>query len=196
MRGKLSGLALAIPERDWRDVKDIAGDQLSEIAYVPFRHDGNRTAYRLIVRRRILDLGPLMADSGPHYSYRFFITNRAGDAGLLEKEMRRHAEVEDPIRELKYGMGLNHFPSGRFCANAAWLWIGTQAHNLLKWLRQIGSPNQGAVTTATMRRKLIGLPGRITSSGRLNILHLARGWPWREAIAGNVNALGGRVLPA
>ena len=34
---------------------------------------------------------------------------------------RRHAEIENAIRDLKYGVGLNHMPSGRFAANGACL---------------------------------------------------------------------------
>ena len=29
--------------------------------------------------------------------------------------------IENAIRDLKYGVGLNHLPSGRFAANGAWL---------------------------------------------------------------------------
>ena len=32
----------------------------------------------------------------------------------LEADHRRHAEIENAIRDLKYGVGLNHMPSGRF----------------------------------------------------------------------------------
>ena len=49
-----------------------------------------------------------------------------------------HAEVEGAIRDLEYGVGLNHFPSGHFGANAAWLWIQAMAYNICRWLRQIG----------------------------------------------------------
>ena len=55
------------------------------------------------------------------YSYHGFITDRDGDTLELEADHRRHAEVENAIRDLKYGVGLNHLPSGRFAANAAWL---------------------------------------------------------------------------
>lgn len=37
--------------------------------------------------------------------------------GLMEAR-RGHAEVENTIRDLKYGGGLNHVPSGRFAATA------------------------------------------------------------------------------
>ena len=39
----------------------------------------------------------------------------------LEADHRRHAEIENAIRDLKYGVGLNHLPSGCFAANGAWL---------------------------------------------------------------------------
>ena len=41
----------------------------------------------------------------------------------LEADHRRHAEIENAIRDLKYGMALNHLPSGKFGANWAWLAI-------------------------------------------------------------------------
>ena len=56
-----------------------------------------------------------------YQSYHAFITDRDGDTLELEADHRRHAEIENAIRDLKYGVGLNHLPSGRFPANAAWL---------------------------------------------------------------------------
>ena len=41
------------------------------------------------------------------------------------------AEIENAIRDLKYGVGLNHLPSGRFAANGAWLAVQVMAHNLV-----------------------------------------------------------------
>ena len=38
-----------------------------------------------------------------------------------EADHRRHAEIENAIRDLKYGVVLNHLPSGRFAANGTWL---------------------------------------------------------------------------
>ena len=39
---------------------------------------------------------------------------------------------------LKHGVGLNHLPSGRFAANAAWLAVQVMAHNLARWTARIG----------------------------------------------------------
>ena len=38
--------------------------------------------------------------------------------------------IENAIRDLKYGVGLNHLASGRFAANGAWLAVQVLAHNL------------------------------------------------------------------
>ena len=41
--------------------------------------------------------------------------------------------MENAIRDLKYGVGLNHLPSVRFAANGAWLAVQVMAHNLARW---------------------------------------------------------------
>ena len=92
------------------------------------------------------------------YSYHGFITDRDGDTLELEADHRRHAEVENAIRDLKYGVGLNHLPSGRFAANAAWLAVQVLAHNLARWAARIGLGEQ-LVTTKTLQATLL-LPGR------------------------------------
>jgi hypothetical protein len=109
-------------------------------------------------------------------------TNREGDMIELEADHRRHAVVEDVIRDLNYGVGLNHLASGRFCANAAWMTLNVIAHNLGRWVNQIGiSAAAVPITTNTIRTRLLSLPGRITTSGGRNTLHLPRGCPWEES---------------
>lgn len=75
---------------------------------------------------------------------------------------------------------LQHCPSGKFNANAAWLVAATLAHNLLlRWVAAIGlGVRQELVVAKTLRRTLLGLPGRITRSARRLLLHLPAGWPW------------------
>ena len=90
------------------------------------------------------------------YAYHPFITDRAGDRLALEADHRRHAEIENAIRDLKYGMGLNHLPSGKFAANAAWLAVQVIAHNLARWTARIGL-GAGIVTAKTLRRRLFAL---------------------------------------
>ena len=92
---------------------------------------------RLIVRRVRPTPGSQLALFA-EFSYHAFITDRDGDTLELEADHRRHAEIENTIRDLKYGVGLNHLPSGRFGANAAWLALNVIAHNLARWTSRIG----------------------------------------------------------
>ena len=85
--------------------------------------------------------------------------------------------VENAIRDLKYGVGLNHLPSGRFAANAAWLAVQVMAHNLARWTSRIGLEER-ASTTKTLRRRFFSLAGRLTRSARRLTLHLPQRWPW------------------
>jgi hypothetical protein len=86
---------------------------------------------RLIVRRVRLTPGSQLA-LFCDYDYYGFVTDRDGDTLWLEADHRCHAEVENVIRDLKYGVGLSHLPSGRFAANAAWLTLNVIAHNLAR----------------------------------------------------------------
>ena len=121
----------AIPEADWTPIPYWlpGGADVAETTYTPFRHTGDATAVRLIVRRVKPTPGSQLALFAT-YSYHAFITDRAGEMMELEADHRRHAEIENAIRDLKYGVGLNHLPSGRFAANAAWLAVQVIAHNL------------------------------------------------------------------
>ena len=106
-------------------------------------------------------------------------TDREGDTLDLEADHRRHAEIQNAIRDLKYGVGLNHLPSGRFPANAAWLAVRVIAHNLAHWTTRIGL-GEPVGTTTTLRRRFFSLAGRITRKARRITLHLLQGWPWQN----------------
>jgi hypothetical protein len=154
------------------------GADVAEIAYRPFspRHK----EVRLIVRRTKPTPGTQLALLTT-YDYHAFVTDRAGDTIELEADHRRHAVCEDTIRDLKHGVGLNHLPSGRFAANAAWMVFNLIAHNLGRWTERIGLGREAApMTTKTLRTRLLALPGRITTSARKQTLHLPTRWPWKD----------------
>ena len=124
----------AIPEEDWTPIPYWlpGGADVAETTYTPFQHKEDASAVRLIVRRVKPTPGSQLA-LFVNYSYHAFISDRAGELLELEADQRRHAEIENAIRDLKYGVGLNHLPSGRFAANAAWLAVQVIAHNLARW---------------------------------------------------------------
>ena len=185
----LRKLIEAIPEADWTSIPywmDGAAD-VAETTYTHFQAEADAAPVRLIVRRVKPTPGsqlPLFAT----YSYHGFITDRDGETIELEADHRRHAEVENAIRDLKCGVGLNHLPSGRFAANAAWLAVQAIAHNLARWTSRIGLGDQ-VVTTKTLRRRFFSLAGRLTRSARRLTLHLPRRWPWEAQFTGALTRL-------
>ena len=195
-RASLRNLIEAIPEADWTPIPywmDGAA-AVAETAYTPFGSKPDAAPVRLIVRRVKPTPGSQLALFAT-YSYHGFITDRDEDTLELEAGHRRHAEVENAIRVLKYGVGLNHLPSGRFAANAAWLAVQALAHNLARWAARIGL-GERTVTTKTLRRRFFSLAGRLTRSARRLTLHLPRGWPWAEQATLALARLRAIPLPA
>ena len=128
----LQKIIAAIPEEDWVPIPYfMEGAAVAETSYTPFAARKGARPVRLIVRRVPPTPGSQLA-LYVDYSHHPFITNRPGEMLTLEADHRAHAEVEATIRDLKYGMGLNHLPSGRFGANGAWLALNVMAHNLLR----------------------------------------------------------------
>jgi hypothetical protein len=168
----------AIPDDAWSSIPYwlAGGADVAETTYVPFADQKGAIPVRLIVRRVKPTPGSQLALL-TLYDFHAFITDRDGETVSLEADHRRHAEIENAIRDLKYVMALNHLPSGRFAANAAWLAVQVMAHNLARWTARIGL-GEGIVTTKTLRRRLFGLAGRLTRSARRLSLHLPARWPW------------------
>jgi hypothetical protein len=174
----------AISEESWQaiDYPEQGEAQIAEAVY------GGR---RLIVRRTRL-LGA-QAELWPDWRHFAFITNRTEEITLVEAEHREHAVVEQVIADLK-DQALAHFPSGQFNANGAWAVLACLAHNLLRWTQLLGLSDTTVRAARTLRRRLIGLPGRLTRHARGWTLHLPARWPWRDAFTEALTRI--RALPA
>jgi hypothetical protein len=169
-----------IPEADWTPIPYWmeGGADVAETTYRPFA--ARHPEVRLIVRRVKPTPGSQLALLAT-YDYHACITDRVGDTVDLEADHRRHAVVEDVIRDLKYGVGLNHMVSGRFGANAAWMLLNVIAHNLSRWTPRIGlGASAPPMTTKTLRTRFLDMPGRLTTSARRWTLHLPESWPWQD----------------
>lgn len=175
-----------IDESAWRTIHypDGGEAQVAETTYVTGVRRGNARSLRLIVRRtRLLDSA--QAALWPDWRHHAFITNLA--LPLLEADQfhRDHARVELAIRDLKEGAGLEHCPSGKFFANAAWLACAVLSHNIIRWTDRIGhiAPDGQLSVARTVRSHLIVVPGRLVNrSGRL-VLRLPEKWPWAKSFS-------------
>ena len=180
----------ALPEEAWRPIPYfIAGAAVAEITYAPFGRKG--FPVRLIARRVPPSPGSQLA-LFTSYSYHAFICDREGEMLALEADHRRHAEIENAIRDLKYGVALNHLPSGRFAANAAWLALQVIAHNLGIWVNRLGLGGP-PLRMKTLRQRYLTLSGRLTRGAGYRRLALPLAWPWREQFMAALARL--RALP-
>ncbi|HEX5300455.1 MAG TPA: hypothetical protein VFW50_26010 [Streptosporangiaceae bacterium] len=91
------------------------------------------------------------------------------------------------FRDGKPGAALRHLPSGYPQVNLAWMWGALLAANMAAWLHQltariVGEDIQaghgvrgGKAMIATLRRRLIAVPGRLTRHARHLVLRLPPG---------------------
>ena len=167
----------------------ISKAQLAEVPFTAFtsKKKAQQVPGRLVVRR-IPDLAP-KAGHGQGTLFQtwrfhaFFTTTGPAEVDTITADAthRRHAIIENVHADLK-ASALAHLPSGLFNANAAWLVCAVMAFNLTRaaaTLTKVTSLAKAA--TATIRRKLITVPARVSSSARRLHLHLPQNWPWEMA---------------
>ena len=109
----------------------------------------------------------------------------AGQLAGLELRHRRHARVEDRIRQAK-ATGLRNLPFSSFDANAAWLEIIMTATDLVAWAKLIGfteHPDLARCEIDTFRYRVLHVAARITRKARRTRLRLDATWRRAHAIA-------------
>jgi len=191
------------PNAIWdEDEQRLVSD--AEVAEVPFtaftsRRKTDHINARLIVRR-VRRLNPKSVADGqgelfPDYRHHGVFTDSPLTMLQAEKTHRAHAIVEQVIADLKSG-ALAHLPSGSFAANSAWLVLAAIAFNLTRAAGALASVFHAKATTATIRRQLITVPGRLARSARRVVIHLPKDWPWQDSWEGLFNAACGPPTPA
>jgi len=180
------------PNAIWdEDEQRLVSD--AEVAEVPFtaftsRRQADHISARLIVRR-VRRLNPKTVSDGqgelfPGYRHHGVFTDSPLTMLQAEKSHRGHAIVEQVIADLKAG-ALAHLPSASFSANGAWLVLAAMAFNLTRAAGAIASVFHAKATTATIRRQLIAIPGRLANSARRMVIHLPKDWPWQDSWEGS-----------
>ncbi len=177
--GHVRAAISSIPDADWTPISYPVGGEayVAETTLVAGARGEGRTL-RLVVRRSRLS-DETQAALWPDWRYHAFVTNTTHDATAADVFHRQHAGVELAMRDLKASAGLAHLPSGRFCANAAWLTCATLAHNLYRWINHHTPSRRGRLTAGqTVRNQLLALPGRLVNHSGRTILRLPAHWPW------------------
>lgn len=185
----------AIDESAWVPIAypDGGKAQVAEASYLT-RVRGEERTVRLVVRRTRL-AGRAQRALWPDWRHHAFVTDL--DLPLVEMDQfhREHATVELAIRDLKEGAGLEHCPSGRFFANAAWLACAVLAHDLIRWSARLGDvhPDDQLTVARTLRTRVLALPGRLVNRSGTIVLRLPERWPWATTFTRALDQI--RALP-
>lgn len=103
-----------------------------------------------------------------HYRYYAIATNisqhEMTDAEIINF-YRKRANVENHIKDLKYGMDFLHFPCRSLRANNAWGLMGIFAYNLMRFSSFIIAPQAGCFLKR-VRTQMVKLPCEITRHAR------------------------------
>jgi hypothetical protein len=171
----------AIAEEAWTPIVYPDGGH-AEVAETIYLTGSGRhlRRLRLVVRRtRLTD--PAQLRLWRDWRHHAFITDVELPTVAVDEFHRDHATIELAIRDLKDGAGLEHCPSGRFFANAAWLGCAVLAHNITRWTARLGGvhPDEQLTVTRTIRTRLFALPGRLVNHSRRLVLRLPARWPWQ-----------------
>ena len=143
---------------------------------------------------------PELARAGAIYAYSFILTNldvSAPDkAAAVEHWYRHRTAVENIFRDSKLGAALRHLPSGYPQVNLAWMWGALLAASMAAWLHQLTAVTAGQgilaghgvrggkAMIATLRWRLIAVPGRLIRHARHLVLRLPPGhWVLPEVLA-------------
>jgi Transposase DDE domain group 1 len=134
---------------------------------------------------------PELASAGAIYAYSFILTSLdvsvPDKAAAVEHWHRHRTTVENIFRDGKLGAALRHLPSGYPQVNLAWMWGALLAATMAAWLHQLTAVTAGEdiiyghgvrggkAMIATLRWRLIAVPGRLTRHARHLVLRLPPG---------------------
>jgi len=152
--------------------------------------------------QRALPFPELAAESAV-YGYSFILTNldvSAPDKAVAVAHWYRHCTaVENIFRDSKHGAALRHLPSGYPRVNMAWMWGALLAACMAAWLHQLTAAGEdllaghgvrgGKAMIATLRWRLIAVPGRLIRHGRQLILRLPPGCHLLAEVLARLRAL-------
>jgi hypothetical protein len=148
---------------------------------------------------------PELARASAIYGYSFMLTNldvSTPDKAVAAEHWYRHrTTVENIFRDSKHGAALRHLPSGYPRVNMAWMWGALLAACMAAWLHQLTAITAGEkllaghgvrggkAMIATLRWRLIAVPGRLIRHGRQLILRLPPGWHLLAEVLARLRAL-------
>jgi hypothetical protein len=160
--------------RDWEPLRAEDGKPTDrEVGTAVHLMGGAKHPFRLVIQRwREAQLNLFEPNGYRHY---VVATNRDElSAAEVVWFHNKRGQVENSIKELKIGFGMEQMTSGDFRANALWFVLGVLASNLVQGMKLLFLDSDWrSKTVATLRWQLIQVAGRLIRHGRSLILRLA-----------------------
>jgi Transposase DDE domain group 1 len=148
---------------------------------------------------------PNWAEAEAIYGYSFILTNldvsTPDKVAAVEHWYRHRTSIENVFRDSKHGAALRHLPSGYREINLAWMWGALLAATIAGWLHQLTGTTRpdgtlaghgvrhGQAMIATLRRRLVRVPGRLVRHARGLTLRLPAGHDLLAEILARLRAL-------
>jgi hypothetical protein len=171
MSQPLRKVAVAVPEKTWKTLKQESNGvlrQWAELPFVPSARYEHKDAkpLRYIGIRLVKPQGELF-DDGSRTAYFAVVTNRSerGDR-VIEWHREKAGTIEHVHEEVKNGLAGGVLPSGKFGANAAWFRFSLLTYNVLSLIRGLALDGDfRRAKIRTLRLHLIHVAGRMNRFG-------------------------------
>ncbi|MBW2040349.1 MAG: IS1380 family transposase [Deltaproteobacteria bacterium] len=165
----------AIVEGQWRPLETSDGIITDrEVAETVHTTNRGRGAFRLVVVRWKERQGDLFHDT---YHYHCIATNMVEESAQeVVWRYNGRAQIENHIKEIKAGFGMEWMPSGEFAANAVHFAIGVMTYNLFIAQKLLAMPEGWHTKTIkSIRWLLVEVGGKLIEHGRRMVLKIAAG---------------------
>jgi len=151
--------------------QDLPQIELGRFHWRPSWNDA--LCFPVVVQRKPLKQCSLVDGA---YEYYGIITNHnlfKQSLQSLVEHYNKRGNVENFIREEKYGYDLKHFPCQSLQANHAFGLIAMVAQNLLRWMALIDKPKK-TYFAKKFRRNFINIPGQLVKHARSLVLKVSK----------------------
>lgn len=114
------------------------------VAETTYQPAGQPHAYRLIVRRKLIEHRKGQRHLFDAYEYAWIITNLPKSFSVHDviDQTYMRCDQENVIEQMGSGLAAWRMPVAEFDGNAAWLEIGRLAWNIAKWIAQLVLPDE------------------------------------------------------
>jgi hypothetical protein len=173
--------------RFWRELEPGIA-----IAETVFQAQGWKKSRRVVlVRQRAKDKdfvrGRELFDD-PAYLYQAILTNRTDAPENVWRFYRKHADIENQIRELKWDYGVDGFCQKKFFATEAAFRLVCVTYNLVSLLQdKLGFTTYR--TLGTLRAQLFAMGAILGRKGRKTVLRISLTGPFRGRFEGYLRGL-------